>query len=306
MKIITNDTCTTFAAPGHPERPTRIIDTRRRLEEQDELPMEWVPPGPCTDEQLLRAHSPEFLERLNALGNPKHETPDGRRIFPMHEPEGFDADTPWFENIGGLARNSVGAALESLRLARSGELSFSLMRPPGHHATPSLAMGFCYLGNIGIVALEALATGTERLAIYDFDVHHGNGTEAILVERPGVWFASIHQSPCFPGTGLEDVGSNCFNYPVRPFLPRREYRDTLKRSLDRLMKKDPQILGVSAGFDSYDGDPLAQESLEIDDYHWLGNLIRQTGLPTFHVLEGGYSDTLPELVFAYLLGLAGK
>jgi acetoin utilization deacetylase AcuC-like enzyme len=287
MKIITNDTCTSFRAAGHPEHPARITNTRKLLEEQRNIEIEWVEPAPCGNEQILRAHCPQYLERLQEKGD-------------------LDGDTPWFENIESLARTSAGAALEAMRLARSGERAFSLMRPPGHHATPSRAMGFCYLGNMGIAAMEALETGAGRVAIYDFDVHHGNGTEAILVEREGVQCASIHQSPCFPGTGLEDVGSNCFNYPVRPFLSRQEYRDVLRRALDRLMKSDPAIVGVAAGFDSYDGDPLAQELLEIDDYHWLGDLIGQIDVPVFHMLEGGYSDALPELVQAYLLGVEGK
>ena len=104
----------------------------------------------------------------------------------------------------------------ALTAARKGESVFSLMRPPGHHATRDRAMGFCYLNNVAIAVLEAAATGAKRVAVFDFDVHHGNGTEAILLNRPGTAFFSIHLYPFYPGTGSANVGKNCFNYPVAP------------------------------------------------------------------------------------------
>src|SRR5205823_10438729 len=140
-----------------------------------------------------------------------------------------------------------GAALEALKAARAGESVFSLMRPPGHHATRERAMGFCYLSNIAIAVLEALATGAKRVTVYDFDVHHGNGTEAILLNKPGAAFFSIHQYPAYPGTGTEDVGENCFNYPVAPQTPRPEYRRVLTKALERLLTFKPDIVAVSAG-----------------------------------------------------------
>lgn len=167
-------------------------------------------------------------------------------------------------------------------------------------------MGFCYLSNIAIAAAEAAATGAGKVAIYDFDVHHGNGTEAILLNRPEAVFFSIHQHPCYPGTGTKDVGNNCFNFPVPPRTPREEYRKILQRALDGLKKQKPALVGVSAGFDAYARDPLAQETLEGEDFHWLGESIRKLGIPTFNLLEGGYSKDLPELVLAYLRGLSGK
>ena len=236
---------------------------------------------------LLRAHTPEHLARLV-------------------EPGDFDADTPFFPNIGLRARASVGAGLEALKTARAGETVFGLMRPPGHHATRNRAMGFCYLSNIAIAVLEALATGAKKVAVYDFDVHHGNGTEAILVNKPGAAFFSIHQYPCYPGTGSRNVGDNCFNYPVPPQTPRMEYRRILTSALEQLQKFKPDLVAVSAGFDAYARDPLAQETLEAEDYYWLGQSLRKLGLPLFSLLEGGYSDDLPELIFAYLRGLEGK
>jgi acetoin utilization deacetylase AcuC-like enzyme len=287
MKIITDERCTGYAKPGHPERPARVSRTREKLRSQTELPLVWAAPAPVSDEIILRAHSAQHLARLN-------------------EPEDFDADTAFFPDIAALARRSVGAALEALKSARAGEAVFSLMRPPGHHATRHQAMGFCYLNNVAIAALEALATGTKRVAVYDFDVHHGNGTEAILVNQPGAAFFSVHQYPCYPGTGTADVGDNCFNFPVAPRTPREEYRRVLSMAFDRLKKFKPELVAVSAGFDAYARDPLAQETLEAEDYHWLGQSIRGLGVPTFSLLEGGYSDDLPELVFAYLKGLDGK
>lgn len=234
----------------------------------------------------MRAHSAEHVARLG-------------------QAQDFDADTPYFPKIAQHARSSVGAALTALESARAGEKVFSLMRPPGHHALRQRAMGFCYLNNIAIAVLQALATGAKRVAVYDFDVHHGNGTEAILLNQPGAAFFSIHQFPCYPGTGTRNVGDNCFNYPVAPGTPRGEYRHVLASALEQLQSFEPEVVGVSAGFDAYARDPLAQETLEAEDFYWLGQSLGKLGVPVFSLLEGGYSDDLPELIFAYLKGLAG-
>jgi len=286
MKIITDERCIGYSSPGHPERPERISRTLARLRSQNELPITWDKPLPAGETTIRRAHSARQVERLN-------------------EPVDFDADTAYHPNIAEHARRSVGAALAALKSARAGEIAFSLMRPPGHHATREQSMGFCYLNNIAIAALEARATGTKKVAVYDFDVHHGNGTEDILLDRPGTAFFSIHQFPCYPGTGAADVGENCFNYPVAPGTPPRQYRQILSKALEDLKKFAPDLVAVSAGFDAYARDPLAQETLEAEDYHWLGRSIRKLGIPTFSLLEGGYSDDLPELILAYLKGLEG-
>jgi acetoin utilization deacetylase AcuC-like enzyme len=286
MKIITDDHCSGYSAPGHPERPARILRTQERLREQTELPLLWTRPGPVDDRVILRAHSAEHLARLD-------------------EPEDFDTDTPYHPGIADYARASVGAALTALGCARTGENAFGLMRPPGHHATRDRAMGFCYLNNIAIAVLAALATGARRVAVYDFDVHHGNGTESILLNHPGAAFYSIHQSPCYPGTGTRDVGNNCFNFPVLPGTAREDYRDTLASALEDMKAFKPDLVAVSAGFDAYARDPLAAGSLEADDYHWLGRSIRALGIPAFSLLEGGYSKDLPDLILAYLNGLEG-
>lgn len=287
MKIISDERCTSYFAPGHPERPQRISATVEKLRAQKELPVVWAKPGGVPPEAILRAHTRQHVLRLDV-------------------PEDFDADTAWHPNIADHARRSVGAALEALKAARAGETVFSLMRPPGHHATKNRAMGFCYLNSIAIAALEALATGIKRVAVYDFDVHHGNGTEDILLDKPGAAFFSIHQYPCYPGTGTAHRGENCFNYPVAPRTPREDYRKTLQTALDALKKFKPDLVLVSAGFDAYAHDPIAQETLETEDFHWLGESIRKLGVPSASLLEGGYSNDLPELIFAYLKGLTGR
>ena len=287
MILITDERCTGYSHPGHPERPERISMSLRKLRGQTELALTWETPVAVEDATLLRAHSPEHLARLK-------------------EPQDFDADTPFFSDIAGYARASVGAALAALNAARAGQPVFSLMRPPGHHATRTRAMGFCYLSNIAIAALEALATGTRRIAVYDFDVHHGNGTEAILLNQPGAAFFSIHQFPCYPGTGTRNLGNNCFNYPVPPQTARTEYRHVLSSALENLQAFKPDLVAVSAGFDCYAHDPLAQETLELEDFYWLGQSLRKLEIPVFSLLEGGYSNDLPDLILAYLRGIEGK
>jgi acetoin utilization deacetylase AcuC-like enzyme len=286
MKIITDEHCAGYAQPGHPERPERIARTVEKLRSQKELPITWSRPAKVEESVILRAHASEHLARLT-------------------ESRDFDADTPFFPRIGDYARASVGAALEALNAARAGETVFSLMRPPGHHATRTRAMGFCYLNNVAITALHALATGAKRIAIYDFDVHHGNGTEAILLNQPGVSFFSIHQYTCYPGSGARNLGNNVFNFPVPPETARTEYRHVLTSALEHLQAEKPDLVAVSAGFDCYARDPLAQETLQIEDFYWLGQSFRKLGVPVFSLLEGGYSNDLPELILAYLKGLQG-
>ncbi|HEU6449591.1 MAG TPA: histone deacetylase [Verrucomicrobiae bacterium] len=284
MKIICDEKCAGYSSAGHPERPARITKTFERLENQNDLAIEWLAPTQVSDAQILRAHAPEMLARLQI-------------------PKDFDPDTPFHEGILDYARASAAAALDAMKSARAGEIVFSLMRPPGHHATHNLSMGFCYLNNIAIAALEALATGTKRIAVFDFDVHHGNGTEDILLNRNGAAFFSVHQSPQYPHTGEEDAGSNCFNYTVEPSAPRETYRATLARALDDLKKFSPDLIGVSAGFDAYERDPLVSGSLTAEDFRWLGAELRAMDVPFFSLLEGGYSRDLPDLILAYLKGI---
>ncbi len=287
LTIITDPRCTEYAAPGHPERPERVSRTVELLKSQDRVELSWTAPVEAGDASILRAHTKEHLEQLQST----------------HD---FDADTPAHPGIAAHARRSVGGALAALAAARAGDAAFSLLRPPGHHATKNRAMGFCYLNSIAIAAIEAQAAGFKRVAVFDFDVHHGNGTENILLDREGLAFISIHQYPAYPGTGRQNRGANCFNFPVAPAAPRGHYVEILRSGFDVLKNFRPDMLAVSAGFDAYSGDPLAQGTLEAEDFQWLGETIRKLGIPAFSVLEGGYSDRLPELILAYLCGLAGK
>ncbi|MEY4917328.1 MAG: Acetylpolyamine aminohydrolase [Verrucomicrobiota bacterium] len=287
MIIITDEHCTEYSRAGHPERPQRITSTVELLRKQSELELTWLTPTSVTDDQILRAHTPAMLTRLDTR-------------------EDFDADTPFFDGIANHARASVAAALDAFKLARDGKNVFSLMRPPGHHATRETSMGFCYLNNIAIAALEATVTGSKRVAVFDFDVHHGNGTEDILLNQPGAEFFSIHQHPAYPGTGATSRGRNCFNYPVAASASRETYRAALVHALDDLKHFRPDLIAVSAGFDAYARDPLADGPLLAEDFHWLGQSLRKLNVPMFSLLEGGYSKDLPELILAYLKGVAGK
>ena len=242
---------------------------------------EWRAPVAATDEMLLQAHTRAHLDRV------KSATQD------------FDADTAAHPGIYEHAARAAGASVAVARAALAGGRAFSLMRPPGHHAMRDRAMGFCYFSNIVVAALDALANGAERVAIWDFDAHHGNGTEDIAANNPRIMFASIHQFPGYPGTGTRSF-ANIHNFPVAPLTPRAEHVAEVRRGLDRLMTFKPDLLLVSAGFDAYAGDPITEMTLEPEDFATFGAWLRDASIPAVAILEGGYSDELPELIDAFL------
>src|SRR5260370_2545134 len=280
MIIFHDPHCVEYSSPGHPARPHRI--TRRVPLSTDRHPnWKWREPRPATNDELLRAHSPEHIARIK---NPSGD---------------FDLDTPAVPKIYHYALKSAGAGIEAARAAFGGESGFVLMRPPGHHATRDRAMGFCYFSNVALATLNALENGAERVAIWDFDAHHGNGTEAIVANNPRIRFASIHQFPAYPGTGAKSF-ANIDNYPVASQTPHKEHVDVAKRALDKLLSFEPSLILVSAGFDAYARDPLVEMTLEREDFVSFGKWLRQIDIPTAAVLEGGYSEDLPELIDAFL------
>jgi acetoin utilization deacetylase AcuC-like enzyme len=282
--IIFDKRATEFRADHHPERPARLVKTEAYL--RDNHPgWNWAEPRLASEQEILRVHHPKHLERL-------------RRSLD------FDADTPYYPGIEQHARRAAGAAIGSVELALGGQKSFSLMRPPGHHATSTRAMGFCYLNSLAIAAHHALETGCERVAIWDFDAHHGNGTEEIVSGNDRIRFASIHQYPCYPGTGAVSQG-NVFNWPIPPRSEASRHASAVRQALDRLVEFDPGIILVSAGFDAFIGDPLTEMTLEQEHFASFGRWLKETGLPAAPILEGGYSNDLPLLVEAFLEGWWG-
>jgi acetoin utilization deacetylase AcuC-like enzyme len=282
MVVVHDPACVEYEVAGHPESPARVGRTLRHLRDQIELAVQWAAPVEVPQEALLRAHSAGHLKRLERV-------------------EDFDADTPWFPGLPEHARRAVGGGLAALEHALAGRRAFSLMRPPGHHATREQAMGFCYLSSAAIVALSAQAAGRKRVAVFDFDVHHGNGTEDILMGREGVSFYSVHQYPAYPGTGVRSQG-NCRNYPVAPHTSAAACMEVIQEAWEDLMAEGPDLVVVSAGFDAYRGDPLAEQQLEEADFRRIGKMIHAAGVPAAAILEGGYSRDLPELILAFLVG----
>jgi acetoin utilization deacetylase AcuC-like enzyme len=173
------------------------------------------------------------------------------------------------------------------------------MRPPGHHATRDRAMGFCYFSNIAVAALDALDAGIGKVAIWDFDAHHGNGTEDIVRDNTAIAFASIHQSPGYPGTGLRSF-DRIYNFPVPPYTVRKAHMHAAEEALQKLLAFKPDLLLVSAGFDAYVDDPITQMTLEAEDFGTFGRWLADIKIPTACALEGGYSDDLPELIDVFL------
>lgn len=281
--VFSDRRCLGYRLPGHPESPERVSRTLERLEAGG---FEIRPPRPASDADLLRVHSPPHLNAVRA------------GLF--HDP-----DTPFFPGIDGIARLSAGGALAAARSALEGLPAFSLMRPPGHHAGESLGVsGFCYYNNLA-AAVAWAREQVERVAILDIDVHHGNGTEELLRGKEGILFCSLHQIPLYPGSGGRSFG-NCLNFPLSPATGEPEYLKTLDQALERISDFRPQLLAVSAGFDTYRDDPLAGLRLDIPSYEKIGRKAAGLGCPRFAVLEGGYSEDLPGCVESFLRGFFGS
>ncbi|MDO8543131.1 MAG: histone deacetylase [Opitutaceae bacterium] len=290
MLILHDPRCAEYGSDMRPEQPMRVIKTAAHLRSAHP---DWswrVPAKPADDETLRLAHSAAHLCRLS-------------------QPRDFDADTPYFPGIEDHARRAVAAAIDAAEHALDTKKpAFSLMRPPGHHATMDTAMGFCYLNQIAIaaVSVQRMLAGKQarttpaKVAIWDFDAHHGNGTESIVRAREGLFFASVHQYPGYPGTGTQDHGPHVRNWPVAPRTPRVDHMAALRSSLDAVVSYLPDLILVSAGFDAYARDPITAMTLEREDFATLGRWLRETGRPAAAILEGGYGEDLPLLIDAFL------
>jgi acetoin utilization deacetylase AcuC-like enzyme len=277
MIILHDPLCAEYGSHMRPEQPARVLRSAAHLQAAHPG-WTWQKPAAADEALLLTAHTPALIKRI------------------QHAPD-IDADTPHFPGIYDHARRAVGAALAAADHALAGRHAFALMRPPGHHCTRAQAMGFCYLNQIAIAALRAAAG--HRVAVWDFDAHHGNGTEDILRDRPNVLFVSVHQYPGYPGTGTTSI-ANCQNFPVAPHTPREAHMADLARSWDKVLGFKPDLVLVSAGFDAYARDPITEMTLEREDFATLGRWLGESGLPAAAVLEGGYSPDLPQLIDAFL------
>lgn len=279
MKIIFSKKCLEYEAAGHPESPQRLESTYDYLKEKG---FEFIEPLPATEKDILLAHTSGLLRQVKNL-------------------DFFEPDTPALPNIFDYACLSVGAAIRAMELSINSEPAFSLMRPPGHHAAGAFLGGFCYFNNLAIAVKKALVLD-KKIAILDIDCHHGNGTQDIFLGERGVLYVSLHQTPLYPGTGLKSE-KNCLNFPLRPLTKEEDYLKTLKCALNEIKDFSAELLAVSAGFDTYCEDPLANMGLEISSFRKIAELIKAARIPYFCVLEGGYSPQLKDCIYGFVEGL---
>jgi len=286
--------------PGHPECPDRLKSILHALQApQWDALLEWELAPLGTQEQISLAHDSKMFARV------ERAAPQTGRIS-------LDPDTHMSPASLDAAMRAVGAACQGVDDLVSGKAEevFCLTRPPGHHATPAHSMGFCIFNQIAIAALYAQQVhGLERVAIVDFDVHHGNGTQDCADGKPGLFYISTHQSPHYPGTGHPEDNRdfNILNVPLPSGTDDPAYREQFAAEiLPALHAFKPRLLLVSAGFDAHMHDPLASLRLTENTYTWLGATLRQVAQQycegrMLSVLEGGYNlDVLGQSVAAYL------
>jgi acetoin utilization deacetylase AcuC-like enzyme len=270
--------------PGHAECPARLqaVTDLLRARHPD---LEWIEAPRATRGQLLRVHTDALLHAVL-------ETRPSHRIW-------LDPDTVLSPASAEAGLRAAGAVAAAVDMVLGGEVkrAFCAVRPPGHHATTSAAMGFCLFNSIAVGAAHALDKyGLSRIAIADFDVHHGNGTQAIFDTEPRVVFASSHQLPLYPDSGHAcDRGvQNIFNAPLPPGAGSAQFREAWReRLLPQLDAFRPQLVMISAGFDAHRLDPLAQLQLEAEDFAWITRELvalaeRHADGRVVSSLEGGY------------------
>jgi acetoin utilization deacetylase AcuC-like enzyme len=285
LKIISTEKAAGYKIAGHPEHPMRVLKTLGHL--KSILPASsFEEPEPAPLEAIRRVHSAGLLDTVSK--------------------EGFlDPDTPGAPGVFACSLLSAGAALRAARESLKGSAVFSLMRPPGHHATPDQGMGFCYFNSMAIAVQDLLQSGSaKKIAVVDLDCHHGNGTEAFCFGKGELLYVSLHQFPAYPGTGGQSFG-NCLNYPLPPGTGAVDYFKVLEKALAQVRDFKPELIGLSMGFDTYEKDPLTQFGLKMADYQTLGRTLKTMNLPQFALLEGGYHSDLPGLVEAFLTGWDG-
>ncbi|PJA23498.1 MAG: histone deacetylase [Alphaproteobacteria bacterium CG_4_10_14_0_2_um_filter_63_37] len=273
--------------PHHPESPGRLAAARRGLlRALHDLPSLEIPSRPASDDEILAIHRPSHLARLRSAE---------KLGLPM-----LDADTPVGAGSFEVALNAAGASIDlALKVWQSGQPGIALVRPPGHHAEPDRAMGFCWLNNIALATAALRSQGVDRVAILDLDVHHGNGTQAAFWDDPAVFYASIHQAPFYPGSGSpQEVGVGrgkgaTLNKPLPPGSGGDAWMLALGQILVALERFDPEIVLVSLGLDGHGADPLGGMCLNRQDYFAMGQRLAAWAQPrmggriaTF--LEGGY------------------
>jgi acetoin utilization deacetylase AcuC-like enzyme len=278
MKIVFSSKCLGYDSPGHPESSERVRKTYEFLRKSKKF--EFVKPEECSRQDLLLVHSEKLIDKI------KH----GKFV---------NFETPPLPDIYNYAKLSVGGAVLAMDLALREGNSFSLMRPPGHHAGKANFEGFCYFNNIAVAVSKALKR-VKKVAILDIDVHHGNGTQEIFLGNRKVIYVSLHQYGFFyPGTGKHSEG-NCHNYPLDSGTGEGEYLEKLEVGVEKIRGFNPDLIAVSAGFDTFEKDPLAGLKLTMESYSKISKMISDLGKPKFAVLEGGYSKRLPECVYSFL------
>lgn len=285
---------------GHPERPERMRAVEKALAAENFAALDRRLPEPASIETVSLAHPEEWVRKVLAAA-------------PKEGLVGIDSDTVLSPGTPDCVLRGVGAACEAVDAVMTGAApnAFSAMRPPGHHAERTTAMGFCIFNNAAVAARWAQTKhGAERVAIVDWDVHHGNGSQDIFWSDPTVLFCSTHQMPLYPGTGaLSERGDHdtIVNAPLRPGDNGEIFRDAVtSRILPRLEAFAPDLIIISAGFDAHWRDPLANLRLEAEDFAWATHKVmeaarRHCGGKVVSLLEGGYDlQGLAESVAAHV------
>jgi len=284
---------------GHPERPERIaavLDALRAPELSSFI--HWHEATPATREPLAAVHTATYLDRLERMAA------GGGGLL--------DSDTVMGPRTWESVLAAAGVALAAVERALEGDwrTAFGATRPPGHHALAGRAMGFCFVNNVVVAARHAQRLGRPRVLIVDWDVHHGNGTQALVEADASIRYVSMHQYPWYPGTGAasERGIGNIFNVPRPPGLPRATYARDLLAAVDMALDGwRADVLLVSAGFDSLAGDPLGGFTLEPEDFaQWTAALRERVApAPVVGILEGGYRvERLAAGVQAHVRALA--